>query len=1388
MEEDTVRRQNSALRQGANDDSLNATNRGTSSESHKAGLAKNVHAQKSANVPHPSEASGFPQDSVVFSYLGNAAYRDGLDLLIDAINCVDTSNAEFRIYGAIVEPEYFGQTMTKVKTGKNVTFHGAYSPHELPGILSQTHMAIVPSRGESDPFMLREILHGGVPVIAASIAGIPEIVHDGKNGLIFQEGNAQDLSKKIQNIIQVPGLITQLKENIQPVKSLEHEGIEAEAGDSVHSRQQLAGRKIMKPDFDGLVDLEHLLSQEHFTTPFESLLTNYSYDLRTKVWRRSEYSGIAYSDGKEIEQRLKRIVESSGDVSAMSVELASQCTDWPTWYHLSGRRGNILRPFEERLRGQHILEIGAGCGAITRYLGEIGAEVFALEGSPQRAAIAAARCRDLPNVTVIAEAIQYLQPVPQFDVVTLIGVLEYARIFFPGTEGDAVDAMLKYVQGFLKPGGYLVLAIENQLGLKYFSGFPEDHMGTAMFGIEEHYRENSVVTFGRKELSARLKKAGLASSQWWYPFPDYKLSTLMVSEQGVMAEDGLDVFSLVRNACAHDLQYPSSVSFNLERAWRPIIRNGLLRDMANSFLVVASNTEIQESRDGTMAVHYASARRPEFSKKVEFLKTQAGEIMAIPTALYPQAIPTESSTIKLHLEHTPYIQGQLWHDRLVDIMTSPRWTFEQVQEWFQVWFDAFKDAAKIKHSTNVAHEKVPGRCMDMVPRNLIAGQGGLYTFFDQEWEYGETVEVGYVILRALTTSIMSLRSFSKPLESVYRQPLALILKLAESIGFTFSDQYVSEFLAWERRLQENVTGIMYPQSTAVSPAERDMPESSSLSENSVITQAPSSQFDCSIIIPVFNRVELTQQCLTALAKVTDGIRYEVIVVDNASTDETKKLLSALGGDIQIVTNETNLGFAKACNQGAHLSRGKYLVFLNNDTIPLSGWLENLIQEVETNATVDVVGSKLLYPDDTIQHAGVVFSKYFEQTPHHIFAGAANNLPAVNSRREFQAVTAACMLVRKETFQKIGGFDEEFVNGFEDIDFCLKVRQLGKKVVYQPRSCLYHLESQSSGRKIHDEANAKLFSSRWSYLWLVDEDVVADESGYVMEQYVSDDVLRSRLVPRQKMNHLAAWQNVAKLQQLLLGKKCQPLEDMAETQKIEALLGQVEEWPSDLGILEWVGRVCETLHCEAEAKRFWEKLLSIQDHPSARLGLARASLKTGDLQEAQKHLDVLKDKFSLEEEGWTLQGILYMQNQEYSLAKRAFGLALNFNHTCERARIGAGMACMGLGENEEAWTQFKQVLSQDPDSLEAIRCLIQVGTGLERWDSLFHQLSHFVERNPAASDIRFALAGVAVRAGHLEKTREQLSWFQLIKPDYEGLEDLANALNNVQVQEPTMSAR
>lgn len=232
----------------------------------------------------------------------------------------------------------------------------------------------------------------------------------------------------------------------------------------------------------------------------------------------------------------------------------------------------------------------------------------------------------------------------------------------------------------------------------------------------------------------------------------------------------------------------------------------------------------------------------------------------------------------------------------------------------------------------------------------------------------------------------------------------------------------------------------------------------------------------SIVIPIFNKWQFTYYCLQELLKHTKDVAYEVVVVDNASTDETSAIFKHVSG-IQYLRNQTNLGFAKACNQGARAARGQYVVFLNNDTAVQSGWLTALVDELQTHPETAAVGGRLLYRNDTIQHAGIEIDE--DGTPFHPWARLKASDQRVSQRRRFLAVTGACLMMSREEFLSTGGFDEKFINGLEDVDLCLRLASQGRQIVYRPDCVVYHFESLSHGRFLHAEHNTKLFRERWS---------------------------------------------------------------------------------------------------------------------------------------------------------------------------------------------------------------------------------------------------------------------------------------------------------------------
>lgn len=241
---------------------------------------------------------------------------------------------------------------------------------------------------------------------------------------------------------------------------------------------------------------------------------------------------------------------------------------------------------------------------------------------------------------------------------------------------------------------------------------------------------------------------------------------------------------------------------------------------------------------------------------------------------------------------------------------------------------------------------------------------------------------------------------------------------------------------------------------------------------------------CSIVVPVFNKVEFTRQCIEKLAESAPAGLYELIVIDNASSDGTAAYLSGLGGDVRVISNQENLGFVGACNQGAAAASGRYLVFLNNDTAPLPGWLEALVRMLDADPSIGAAGARLVYPDGRLQEAGGMI---FSDGSGWNFGRFGNPVdPAYTHACEVDYCSGAALMVRRELFERLGGFDTRYAPAYyEDTDLCFGLRDLGYKVMYCPESTVIHFEGVTagtdvaSGFKRYQQVNQRKFVEKWA---------------------------------------------------------------------------------------------------------------------------------------------------------------------------------------------------------------------------------------------------------------------------------------------------------------------
>jgi GT2 family glycosyltransferase/glycosyltransferase involved in cell wall biosynthesis len=244
------------------------------------------------------------------------------------------------------------------------------------------------------------------------------------------------------------------------------------------------------------------------------------------------------------------------------------------------------------------------------------------------------------------------------------------------------------------------------------------------------------------------------------------------------------------------------------------------------------------------------------------------------------------------------------------------------------------------------------------------------------------------------------------------------------------------------------------------------------------------QPEVSVIIPVYGKFAYTYQCLASIVKALPRTPFEVIVVDDCSPDETLFMSALVSGAARYLRNPRNGGFIFSCNNGAAAARGRYLLFLNNDTEVREGWLDALRDTFEDRPDAGLVGSKLLFPDGTVQEAGGIIWRLGDGWNYG--RGAQADDPRISYLREADYVSGASIMVPKALFDSLGGFDTHYSPAYyEDTDLAFRIRKAGLRTYYQPLSALVHHEGitsgtdvKGSGAKRYQIVNGRKFFDRW----------------------------------------------------------------------------------------------------------------------------------------------------------------------------------------------------------------------------------------------------------------------------------------------------------------------
>jgi GT2 family glycosyltransferase/glycosyltransferase involved in cell wall biosynthesis/SAM-dependent methyltransferase len=455
------------------------------------------------------------------------------------------------------------------------------------------------------------------------------------------------------------------------------------------------------------------VSTEH-TTPLRGR------GLRTaEGWIRIREADGSYYDG--IEEELTEVFLAEDDLRSSSTELARHSRGRAQAFQLDADRANIVRGLtipDDAV----VLEIGAGLGAITRYLGEKAAVVDAVEPAVARARAARARTRDLPGVEIFVGAHEDVPPVPTYDLVVVVGVLEYVGA---GTADPApyVD-FLRHLGRTLKPGGTIALAIENKLGVKYLVGAPEDHTDLLFDGIEDYPSAAPVRTFSRLELEGMFREAGLTPSTL-VAFPDYKLT------RTVMDADALGEVApeLLRNLPAFpspDLRSQRPRLADEELVWRTFVDAGLATEVGNSFLVLASAGGEQSVWPADLGAVYFSRDRREnyaFQKRV----VRHGDALRISRARVGMADP--GAAIAFQEGDEAFVKGPTM------LEVASRSSLDQVNALVARWREMLLAEAPA----------APGAPLDLVPNNIVV-DGDRLVAIDQEW-YAPGWDVDRVLRR-----------------------------------------------------------------------------------------------------------------------------------------------------------------------------------------------------------------------------------------------------------------------------------------------------------------------------------------------------------------------------------------------------------------------------------------------------------------------------------------------------------------------------------------------------------------------------------------------------------------------------------------------------------------
>ena len=480
-----------------------------------------------------------------------------------------------------------------------------------------------------------------------------------------------------------------------------------------------------------------------------------------------------YSDG-DVEDHILELVRRFPQQEYAQVIAREQ--DWAVLYHLAHERENILSwyPFEP---GAKVLEVGSGCGAVTGAVAASSASVTCIDLSKKRSMINAERHKAYENIRICLGNFQDVEKEldDDYDYATLIGVFEYGSGYIGGQK--PYHGFLTTVMSHLRPGGKLLLAIENKLGLKYWAGCREDHVGTYFEGLEGYQNTSGVRTFSRPELIQIMEECGYTDYQFYYPYPDYKFPRVIYSDQYLPK-----VGELYDNICNFDRE--RLVLMDEGKVFDQLLKDGLFPLYSNSFFVeIRKPGTVKQPAMKMLYTKYSSHRAPQFSIQTRIAKGIDGNNMLYKLAEYPKGqahiahmaeaagrlarLWSEKGLLQVNRCHLQqgriafeYLEGVTLEEQLDSFLEQGR--IEEACEKLRDAVKRIKDSAKTQlfvmtpefcqvfgEAELSTEQAVSVADIDLIFSNLLQTKDGCFHVLDYEWTFFFPVPVAFILYRAL---------------------------------------------------------------------------------------------------------------------------------------------------------------------------------------------------------------------------------------------------------------------------------------------------------------------------------------------------------------------------------------------------------------------------------------------------------------------------------------------------------------------------------------------------------------------------------------------------------------------------------------------------------------